>query len=880
MPDTSTNMSKIQKIEEQENKENCESKFNKMEYKHVKHELKKLADKVQENNFNEREKQILEIIFNLLTIDNFNCSTEEYMSSVLELLFELSKTTACFYFKDSFYSLFYIFMRKKLKCSLTLRIKVFKHIRYVSLPERLFTDLYLDYSKLDSTDVYGVSFKNYVLHKLIEKVIISYNDDKNSLDLTKERVLDVLKMFFNTIDDFNVPSFFNYLKTKINEKPIIIFLLAYTHHWLNNIEVDLFALKNLKALNNVNDSFMLKIFEVFSKIYFQVSLESNEQNQSEDLFLIIKDIFKSQKLQNIIFSVYQRLFNYVLINSRKTLSKIEIIRCFDMSQQHAIYTKIKQATFKQGHDIFLNVFKQINVNYVIHEIENTNDIKLFLDILNDTQIKLTNIQYKTVLFYYFKICADSNVIVDMEIVKKYLISVSHAFFELDEFYKLSLSKTPNREYNNNLLYVDIRNVLNNINFDTPYVLHFIAYMYEFVEFDLVELCAIITENEEWLRSKKMYECTKYILIIINNKLSKLKTISNLNNILVDKMVNTFTKNIIYKEHVKRLGKILFSLANNYDSLLHDKIIMILKGTVNPSSRFNLVIYGALGDYVNFEKMFNSNMNEISDNDLFALVLMLSYPKFKKKKEHFEIIKNCLNEIAEGIHGPDSSKNKHRLVLILENIFIEGRNGDSDLFLRNNISLFTRLYLSHDILSVIFMYALKDKLVVPNTVIEYLVINKNYKYLYRNFFNVCLNSIFGSINIIYERIKMELVSYQTINQNADQCINRDVEDNNAVYTIIDKFTKNTENISNLYNYNNNETYKYLVNNMYVVEDKLYVFILMKQIRNISKDDKEKIVEIIERHISNTEIREYMHCIHKEYKKSNRKEIEVEKILGTK
>lgn len=179
-----------------------------------------------------------------------------------------------------------------------------------------------------------------------------------------------------------------------------------------------------------------------------------------------------------------------------------------------------------------------------------------------------------------------------------------------------------------------------------------------------------------------------------------------------------------------------------------------------------------------------------------------------------------------------------------------------------------------------MYALKDKLVVPNTVIEYLVINKNYKYLYRNFFNVCLNSIFGSINIIYERIKMELVSYQTINQNADQCINRDVEDNNAVYTIIDKFTKNTENISNLYNYNNNETYKYLVNNMYVVEDKLYVFILMKQIRNISKDDKEKIVEIIERHISNTEIREYMHCIHKEYKKSNRKEIEVEKILGTK
>ena len=173
--------------------------------------------------------------------------------------------------------------------------------------------------------------------------------------------------------------------------------------------------------------------------------------------------------------------------------------------------------------------------------------------MNDTQIKLTNVQYKTVLFYYFKICVDGNVIVDMEIVKKYLISVSHAFFELDEFYKLALSNTVNKEYNNNLLYIDIRNVLNNINFDTPYVLHFIAYMHEFIEFDFVELCAIISENEEWLRSKKMYDCTKYILIIINNKLSNSKIIKNLNNILADKIVNVFTKNIIYKEHVKRIG---------------------------------------------------------------------------------------------------------------------------------------------------------------------------------------------------------------------------------------------------------------------------------------------------------------------------------------
>lgn len=870
------NVSKENTNNDNTNEENTEQIKATTQFKHVKYELEKLLNKLNENIFEEKEKQKLLRIFELLSLDNLSQSNVTYLSTIINLLINLLETQALFHYNEYFYSTFLTLFRKTVTLSVETKLLVFKHIRHLKSLDIIFYDLLSVYNYIDgstvkssnasnnlSNNVSNTTLRNYLLHKIIDKLLQSYDNSENNLNLTNAQIVSQLTNICVHMDTFNISSFTKYLSTT---DILFTFNMFYVYYWLNKIDVDLLQITNSKEMGEIEDGVVVKIFENMWRYGDIVSenVSKNENIKSEkDLNSILTSLFNTPNLTNILYSTYIRLFYYVLLRHKRILAHCKLLRCVDKNTQHNIYSKVKEHS-----DIFMNIFKQINVKYIVVEVEKHNNNDKIVEILLDTNIILNNNNLYKIIQQYINNIIHSNININNTIFVKYFTVICEIFTnELDEYsrgiFKKALSKQKNIKCDVIIKHNSITIFGNVLTSNITNILYFISYNCAIFNIDSIELLSILLDNPNILNSKSNYLYAKYILVIVEN------IINGSNTVIVEKVLNLLNKYIMYKEHIKRIGRI-FVKCNRSNSITYAK----------SNSNYYYVLMGSMGRITEKELSEilkdNSNSNDSIANNfnlLFGVLLQLSFDNLSNSALLINLLNNLIKPIL-------LSNNSTLIYLTLENVFMDGRNNTTDLFIRSNMKIFCELYMDyHTLMSNIFMYCLHDKVCIPNTIVEYIIINKKYDYIYRTYYDTCMNSIFSSMSIVYEGVRRRILNNKEHKDIEDENINnsRNGLENNSILEIIDKYTKDFYLISHLYNINPSKTLKYLSNNIYIVEDRLYVFILIKQLRHIEKKDKEKIVEIIDRHIVGEEIREYMHKIVREYRKGSRVEIGVERIL---
>ncbi|ORD94007.1 hypothetical protein ECANGB1_1241 [Enterospora canceri] len=138
---------------------------------------------------------------------------------------------------------------------------------------------------------------------------------------------------------------------------------------------------------------------------------------------------------------------------------------------------------------------------------------------------------------------------------------------------------------------------------------------------------------------------------------------------------------------------------------------------------------------------------------------------------------------------------------------------------------------------------------------------------RNYYETCLNSANDAIEIVYCDLIDEIV----------EATSTDGMDKKTLERIVSKKTSNLI-LSNLYSFENKNEYIFRKKRELVIkEETLFVYLLLKNIKEYSKADKEQFMTELEQRTEKEEIREILEKIRKNYSRGGRKEIEIDVLL---
>ncbi|EED44267.1 hypothetical protein EBI_27075 [Enterocytozoon bieneusi H348] len=799
--------------QEQENNYNCKKtdiKMSKMEFKHVKNELIKINTKLKSEPMSNKIQNKVFNIFQLLTLDNLQKAKKTYLVNILEQLYLLLDTECNHFFKQNLYNTLFYFFLKSFKIDVGIKIRIIKHILKVASLEELFCDLYNDYNKLDIQELpdhKNINFRNFILQKILDYIIKSDN-----YIITLENIIPIINNNPNCL--FN-----NYIISRFHKKRNLTFIFYYIYNWLFCIKIDLNNIKEFKEVETINEGIIGKIFDVFNSIYQYTMKKSYSVDKK------IFDLFKCNNLEQIIFSNYQRLVNYYIFKNKKKLLNHKIIKVFDRIQQHNLYNKLKEYP-----DIFINVFKQINPQYLLLNFEKTKNLELLHVLIKNNIINNEKNLIKIYTLLLYQIEAHSNIEPFSEFADYINITIfSVAFLTIDEYIKYEIRNKLKEFFKNSQIDIKIDDK------DIIAKLHLIYHTN--IKTDMVELISFILDNPEWMRSRSKYEVVKYILEIISFNLNVLES-NAINEALLKRLIPIIKINLRYKEHIKSVGQIFYKIYSLYSNQFDLKL--------DDHNLFNRVVYGATNNK-HFELLFDPTIIE----DLYGLVFYIRFVnitfaldkiKYILDSNDTILIQLLLESIIELIHSLDDSK-IHRL--LSKNI-------------NKLISLF-RNYSKH--ISIILLYCIKKQLVIPQDVIKLVLLEYNIYYLYRNYYDICYNSINDCITIQYDSIKSSIDNYNT------------TISINKLEQFIIQYTINPI-ISNLYKYKKIKEAK-LIDILIIKENKLWIIIFLRNIRLIEKNICKKIIEQMQKKIIDETIKDILEKGKKMYQMKNN--FDLQKLL---
>ena len=799
--------------QEQENNYNCKKtdiKMSKMEFKHVKNELIKINTKLKSEPMSNKIQNKVFNIFQLLTLDNLQKAKKTYLVNILEQLYLLLNTECNHFFKQNLYNTLFYFFLKSFKIDVGIKIRIIKHILKVASLEELFCDLYNDYNKLDIQELpdhKNINFRNFILQKILDYIIKSDN-----YIITLENIIPIINNNPNCL--FN-----NYIISRFHKKRNLTFIFYYIYNWLFCIKIDLNNIKEFKEVETINEGIIGKIFDVFNSIYQYTMKKSYSVDKK------IFDLFKCNNLEQIIFSNYQRLVNYYIFKNKKKLLNHKIIKVFDRIQQHNLYNKLKEYP-----DIFINVFKQINPQYLLLNFEKTKNLELLHVLIKNNIINNEKNLIKIYTLLLYQIEAHSNIEPFIKFADYINITIfSVAFLTIDEYIKYEIRNKLKEFFKNSQIDIKIDDK------DIIAKLHLIYHTN--IKTDMVELISFILDNPEWMRSRSKYEVVKYILEIISFNLNVLES-NAINEALLKRLIPIIKINLRYKEHIKSVGQIFYKIYSLYSNQFDLKL--------DDHNLFNRVVYGATNNK-HFELLFDPTIIE----DLYGLVFYIRFVnitfaldkiKYILDSNDTILIQLLLESIIELIHSLDDSK-IHRL--LSKNI-------------NKLISLF-RNYSKH--ISIILLYCIKKQLVIPQDVIKLVLLEYNIYYLYRNYYDICYNSINDCITIQYDSIKSSIDNYNT------------TISINKLEQFIIQYTINPI-ISNLYKYKKIKEAK-LIDILIIKENKLWIIIFLRNIRLIEKNICKKIIEQMQKKIIDETIKDILEKGKKMYQMKNN--FDLQKLL---
>lgn len=799
--------------QEQENNYNYKKndiEVSKMEFKHVKNELIKINTKLKSESMSNKIQNKLFHIFQLLTLDNLQKTKKTYLINILEQLYLLLDTECSHFFKQNLYNTLFYFFLKSLKIDIGIKIRIIKHILKIISLEELFCDLYNDYNKLDIQEIpdhKNVNFRNFILQKILDYII------KN------DNYIGILENIVSVINNNPNCLFNNYIISRFHKKRNLTFIFYYVYNWLFYIKIDLNNIKEFKDVETINEGIIGKIFDIFNSIYQHIVKKPYSVDKK------IFDLFKCNNLEQIIFSNYQRLINYYIFKNKKKLLDHKIIKIFDRVQQHNLYNKLKEYP-----DILINVFKQINPQYLLLNFEKTKNLELLHVLIKTNIINNEKNLIKTYTLLLYQIEAHSSIEPFNEFVEYINITAfSIAFLTIDEYIKYEI-RTKVKEFLKNSQ-IDIK--INDK--DIIAKLHLIYHVN--IKTDMVELISFILDNPEWMRSKSKYEIVKYILEIISFNLNNLES-NVINEALLKRLIPIIKINLRYKEHIKSVGQIFYKIYSIYSNQFDLKL--------DEHNLFNRVIYGATNNK-QFELLFDPTIIE----DLYGLVFYIKFInipfvldkiKYILDSNDNMLIQLLLESIIELIYSIEDPK-IHQLLSKYVNKLI---------FLFNN-------YSKH--ISIILLYCIKKQLVIPQDVIKLILLECNVYYLYRNYYDICYNSINDCILMQYNNIKESIDNYNT------------TISINKLEQFIIQYTINPI-ISNLYKYKKIKESK-LIDTLIIKENKLWIIIFLRNIRSIEKNICGKIIEQMQKKIIDETIKDILEKGKKMYQIKNN--FDLQKLL---
>lgn len=774
--------------------------------------------KMAMNTFDAQSRDYMVKIFRDFEIDE---NEPEEQLNFLKAIQQLTFTSYFHFVKEYLKTILVKFLNSNCQVPKELKLLSFEILLTHFDSKLTFQTLITLYSSIDTFRISSSSFRNYCLLKCLSNILKSDLSDpkQKSVDLRLETTFDCIRSFENCIP------FVEYLTRNTENTICRYFLVLISYEFLRSINIDLLSTKLHNIPKDLNDNTISRIFASFSElknsfekskshvfrkeninentiakishVEFNTNIPQNEydskarnnevmdknlvvENRNLDRDLIeqlenlIQKLFDFPSTKTILLSIYKRLFFYFLFKNKRLLQSGKVYRVFNKKEIRSIYKQIKNARSS-----FINVFKQIDQNYLIKEALKSDFVNIqLIQSINQETLNITNLEI------FYSLC--------FSFTEKTMERLELKVFNPAVFFRqfnLKLDKSFHK-------YLDL--TFSSVDLSSTETLNYLLfYSTNFSKFDklvsLVSLVSLIVDDYSSLFIKGKVQSNNLILRILFN------SVSYLNIPLVKRIVPVLRKLILYDEYVLNAGRLYFSIYKYFklvDSIFTTDVFSSISKKLNVVDSF-LPLKAAI-NHCNFKEMFKSAIQNDKDDtkneDIQQYDSLLrenvddsishSVESSSRHQSNFkatDIISKSL--IFYLYHNPEFSfeyqdllittltnKNNNSLVLLE---YLKNNVGCSSFFISENIHIFYDLFFHFDFsntgeikfpfqndISEIFLDSLKMKIILPCMAIPYILPQYDCNYLYKNHLESCINCINDCLYIVSRIIREVLKKLTT------------------------------------------------------------------------------------------------------------------------
>lgn len=775
-----------------------------------------------------------------------------YFYKIIEEIGCLDKTPYLHFFSDGLYEICMKVLTRSTKQDSQTRISAYSFLFRNYDLSVLFGDVVLIYNDIDNFHIQNVLFKNYMLHKILRALFHGRPDAADSTvflpeeDPQTENAGDRAAVWSNLLSLSayleNCPGFVEYLIRNPSELVCRGFMLLYTYRWLGGIKVDLLKIKNASGIKDVESKVICRIFTVFRDMRRSGACGHGEGGPAGELERsMLRFLFKKEDARCIMASVYKRLFFYFLCQNRKAFQSVRILRVFDKAEIRRIYKGIR--SYRAS---FVNIFSQLDRRYLIRELVRTLDRQVFESIVPDT---LSPADLAAYYESYFRI-----------VERNRTESLQMGLFELRVFSRVFNSQV-DRSFVGHLRIKDSlrgdcyagRDMLDGsvlfgsfvppgnavlIDLEASKTLACYASHFGDVFVDTVFLCSLLLDHPQDLLHQRNVSYFNNIMATLNSIAGKISIP------LRNRLLPVLRRLLCYDAYVLRAGILCRSLYG---------------GLPGGSS---LAVLAALGDPA-FPEAFAS---EHASPQRAASLLFYAHHCLAFAASHSDILLSVLA-------GDDPAV----LLRLLESLDLDSSAEAAPLFsfVGDNIGVFYGLLevSEHRSLVVsIFIRQLAAKAVLPCMVVPHIICSCDCDYVFRNCADTVVNCIPDALCLMARRIRGRLDDVCE-GGGCDPAENTRMLAKDTLRAIVEDELKTPF----VYDACRRVGARRIVSRLSCGDDILVIFIVVRQMRNMARDDRELFFKSLEESTHEEHILEMLHRSREFYRKTGRGVVPVEYML---
>lgn len=840
---------------------------------------------------------------------------------LLSLILSVHRTAYFHFSKDEMYALCLAMLRRNACLNVQTKIEAYEFLLTHYDHCRLYGDLIKLYDRMDGFRMRGIPFRNYALQRMVEFVICvpeSASGHAEGQPRKKKKreglPLPPVSAAVNKLVQMSewlesCSGFVEHIVRHCDEFACRSVLIAYTYKWLRDVKVDLFNIKNPCEVQEVNGNVIGRIFSVFKDMRKAACEHSTGEEVRDcagvpdDVFLITQ-LFGRSDVKCVFASVYKRIAFYFLVHNRRAFQTNKILRVFNKSEQQRIYRALRG-----NKAALVNVFSQLDKRYLMKELVKTADFFIF------NSIDPADLHPSDLYAYYesyFRIA-------EAEQLKDYQISFAQKESPVDlqerlEVFARAFNAQADKTFSS---FVRIKPTGSAITVSPAIAAMLVDYtaFQHGLFFDLVFFCAVLCDNPSQLLLKKNIH-------YYNDVLSVLYNVSNtIHTALGQRLLPLLCKLLSYDVYALRAGMLLSKIANIeiLERLLISQNVSDTKNSSDDPARLlpiDIKVLAAL-NHPMFEESLASRELSQKDYELAVLYYIHHNPAFANK--HLDLLYNILNELTannsrQSLATPVFSDSPaHLLLLYLSRLDAESAFPFS--FVSDNIQLFYDLAVFSPLITSIFLKQLRARAILPCMVIPHIILCADLSYALRVYSDTVVNCLPGALFLLLTRIKNELNSQSLEDyddrslsdpQHGGECADAqempiDQTDENMVEARTRCTAPDTRSASAATKLISKESLRAIIDSQLKfqfieriisavgvkkvvaklppISDPLMAFIVIRQLRGVSKENKELFLHALEENTQEESILELIGKAKVFYSKMGRGIIPLEFVLGS-